>query len=283
MQGIKPASCKAHLPRKGAVLTFSGIASTSWRAGEGFKLEGGVPAKAGVPTTATASDSTGVSDVLAFLISYYLPLALECSVAMTCCMYWLSKDQQSTKDSDIRAALSAVLRPVRISPLLQDTPSSNGLSKPEAEQPHHASAQPDAAVPKEAEVATQEHSHTPEQHSLQGQQEALGEVPGSTQTGEDALDEQLAAAAAEPANDPDRSMAEQAAKATLEALNVGAAHPMNIDGEHAPSSSLPEETQMPLAEQSTKESLAAPNPDSPRHAGTNTAETGGEHPVPGGM
>lgn len=156
-------------------------------------------------------------------------------------------------------------------------PSSNCLAEAEAEQPHHASAQPDAAVPMDTETPTQEQGHTLEQHSLQGQQKMPSGIAEGMQKRESAPDEQVDAGISGPAHDPDRKLAEQAAKATLAALNVGAAHPMNIDAEHRPASALLEEPQIPLAEQSAREPPAALNADSARHLVTTMAEAGEEH------
>ena len=105
---------------------------TAWQAGEGFQLEGGVPAKAGNPPTGTHSSSAGISGAFASLLSYFLQsslnkVALWSPVQVLALLTFLSVNSHHGFPS---AAESK-----KCIPFLQDMPSSNGVANPEPEQP----------------------------------------------------------------------------------------------------------------------------------------------------
>lgn len=90
-------------------------------------------------------------------------------------------------------------------------------------------------------VEAHEH-HTLQQQSLQGQQSICGSMAGEALRMENAPDGLQAAAASGPAHESERALAEQAAEATLAALNTGAAaHPMTTHPEHAAAPNFPKE------------------------------------------
>ena len=169
-------------------------------------------------------------------------------------------------DRNMRSAVSGHAMPDKLRHLLQDIPSSNGVARPEAEQPHHSSAQPDAAVPMEIETAkvedAQEQSRTLEQQSMPMQASLPSKRAEEKQRREDALGELPASAASGPAHEPDRALAEQAASATLAALNDGpAAHQVTANTEHAAAPSLPMDAETPMAAQAADVTLPEAHAD----------------------
>ena len=163
----------------------------------------------------------------------------------------------------------------------QDVPSSNGTTKLKAEQLHHASADPDAAVPMEIETGkadnVPEQSPMVKQQSLPRQEGSLSGEAATKQSREDVPDELQAATAVGSAHEPDRALAEKAAEATLAALSDGAAaHPTSASAEHATASRIPEEQKLPMAARAEDTTLAGPQADSSiptdLEAGTATEE-----------
>jgi len=113
---------------------------------------------------------------------------------------------------------------------LQDIPSSSAVPAAEAEPPNHALVQPDTAVPMETEAAqSEEAGHldlTLEQSSLQVQQENADNTAEAQQEMSYAQDKPQHTDSSAQAHEPNRAVAEQAAKETLAALNADPAVPV---------------------------------------------------------